>query len=144
RSPTHTPTHPATQWSRCPPRPPRTLNRRPARCRVQVRRPPTPEAMGRNLNSERFVEQLASAKALAPCTVICGDEILLATEAGDALRTAAARLGCTERTRLVMDARSDWSLALAATQNTSLFGDQHLIEISLPTGKPGKTGGETL
>ncbi len=100
--------------------------------------------MSRSLNSDRFVEQLASAKALAPCTVICGDETLLATEAGDALRAAAARLGCTERTRLVMDARSDWSLVLASTQNTSLFGDQRLLEISLPTGKPGKAGGETL
>ncbi len=100
--------------------------------------------MSRSADPDRYIEQLASAQSLAPCTVICGDEILLATEAGDALRAAAMRLGCTERTRLVMDARGDWGAVLAATQNTSLFGDLRLIEISLPTGKPGKTGGETL
>ncbi|MER1966242.1 DNA polymerase III subunit delta [Castellaniella sp. GW247-6E4] len=100
--------------------------------------------MSRDADPDRFIAQLASAQSLAPCTVICGDEILLATEAGDALRAAATRLGCAERTRLVMDARGDWSAVLAATQNTSLFGDLRLLEISLPTGKPGKTGGETL
>src|SRR5690606_21465027 len=131
------------RWSRPPPsrRPP---GRRPARCRGRDRRPPIPEAMSRGPDPDRYVAQLASAQTLAPCTVISGDEILLATEAGDALRAAAARLGCSERTRLVMDARGDWSAVLAATQNTSLFGDLRLLEISLPTGKPGKAGGETL
>src|SRR3546814_14051532 len=45
---------------------------------------------------------------------------------------------------LVMDARSDWSAVAAATQSVSLFGDRRWLEIKLPTGKPGKTGGDTL
>src|SRR5690606_34122755 len=45
---------------------------------------------------------------------------------------------------MVMDARSDWSAVTAATQSVSLFGDRRVLEIKLPTGKPGKTGADTL
>lgn len=75
---------------------------------------------------------------------VSGDEPLLVTEAVDGLRSAALRRGFGERTSLVMDARSDWSVVMAATQNNSLFGEQRLIEIKIPSGKPGKTGGEML
>lgn len=98
----------------------------------------------KRMEPDRLIEQAASMSTLAPCYVICGDEILLATEAGDALRAAATRTGCSERIRFVLDARSDWSGLLAAGQNTSLFGDRRLMELSVPTGKPGKTGSETL
>ncbi|MBV6271457.1 DNA polymerase III subunit delta [Alcaligenaceae bacterium CGII-47] len=100
--------------------------------------------MSRSIEPDRLIEQIAQTSTLASCYVISGDEILLATETGDALRAAAIRAGCTERSRFVMDARSDWSSVLAATQNTSLFGDLRLMELSLPTGKPGKTGSDTL
>ncbi|MDN5842657.1 MAG: DNA polymerase III subunit delta [Alcaligenaceae bacterium] len=98
----------------------------------------------KRLDPDRLIEQSATAATLASCYVISGDEILPATEAGDALRAAAIRTGCTERLRFVLDARSDWSSLLAAGQNTSLFGERRLMEISVPTGKPGKTGSETL
>jgi len=62
----------------------------------------------------------------------------------DALRAAARAAGHTERTTLVMDARADWSAPLAALQTLSLFGDKRLLEIKLPTGKPGKTGADVL
>ena len=44
---------------------------------------------------------------------------------------------------MVMDARSDWSSVLAATQSV-LFGDRRILEIKIPTGKPGKAGADTL
>ena len=66
------------------------------------------------------------------------------TEAIDALRAAAARAGYTERISLALDARSDWSAVTAATQNVSLFGDRRLIELKIPSGKPGKTGSNVL
>ncbi|MGB3704767.1 MAG: DNA polymerase III subunit delta [Castellaniella sp.] len=100
--------------------------------------------MARASAADRLTEHYAGAQDLPACTVLSGDEILLLTEAADAYRAAAIRLGCAERTHLVMDARSDWGAALAAAQNTSLFGDLRLLEISLPTGKPGKTGADTL
>lgn len=95
-------------------------------------------------DADQLIAALESGRVLPACTVLAGDEILLLTEVADAYRAAATRQGCSERTHLVMDARSDWSLALASAQNTSLFGDLRMLEISLPTGKPGKTGSDTL
>src|SRR3546814_12842130 len=43
-----------------------------------------------------------------------------------------------------MDARSDWSAVMAATQNNSLFGESRLVELKIPGGKPGKAGGDML
>jgi len=97
------------------------------------------------LDADRFVEQLRrSGGTLAPLYVISGDEPLLVTETLDALRAGARAAGYTDRNTLIMDARSDWSAVAAATQSVSLFGDRTLVEIKLPTGKPGKVGGETL
>lgn len=89
-------------------------------------------------------ERQTTAQTLPPCTVLSGDETLLLIEAADALRSRARSVGCTERTHMILEARSDWSGVLSATRNVSLFGDQRLLEISVPTGKPGKTGGEVL
>lgn len=97
------------------------------------------------LDVDRFIDQMRSISGpLAPLYVLMGDEPLLIAEAGDALRAAGLRLGYAERQTLVMDARSDWSAVLAETQSVSLFGDRRLIEIKLATGKPGKTGADTL
>jgi len=101
--------------------------------------------MGRRLDLDSLVQQLQQASApLAPLYIVSGDENLLVIEALDALRQAAQAQGYTERTRLILDARSDWSAVLGATQNVSLFGDRKLLDLSLPSGKPGRTGGETL
>lgn len=81
---------------------------------------------------------------LPQCVVLSGDETLLVNEAADKFKTAATKQGCNERKHMVMDARGDWSLLLAEAQNVSLFGDLRLLEISLPTGKPGKNGGQAL
>ncbi|MFC3339484.1 DNA polymerase III subunit delta [Paracandidimonas soli] len=101
--------------------------------------------MGRSLDADRFLKLLSEERpALDPLYLVSGDEPLLITEVADAVRAAASRLGFTERTSLVMDARSDWGAAIAATQNVSLFGDRRLVELQLPSGKPGKTGADTL
>lgn len=73
-----------------------------------------------------------------------GDEPLLVIEACDALRLAARTAGYTERETVVADARSDWNALLSASQSISLFGDRRLLELKIPTGKPGKTGGEVI
>jgi len=99
--------------------------------------------MARALDAERLTDLLKGAPLAALYTLV-GDEPLLVTEAMDALRAAARAAGHTERTTLVMDARADWSAPLAALQTLSLFGEKQLLEIKLPTGKPGKTGADTL
>jgi len=101
--------------------------------------------MGRRLDLDTLLRQLQQASTpLAPLYVISGDESLLVIEGQDAVRTAAQQQGYTERTRLILDARSDWSAVLGATQSMSLFGDRKLLDLTLPSGKPGRTGSETL
>ncbi|MBV7486977.1 DNA polymerase III subunit delta [Bordetella sp. BOR01] len=101
--------------------------------------------MAQALDADRLADHLQRAgQRLAPLYTVSGDEPLLVIEAVDALRAAARAAGYTDRTTMVMDARSDWSAVMAATQSVSLFGDRRVLEIKLPTGKPGKAGADTL
>ena len=92
-------------------------------------------------------DQLAAhlKKGLAPLYTVWGDEPLLAQEAGDAIRTAARAAGCTERqVHTVAGNHFDWSGLLGASQALSLFAEKQLVEIRIPSGKPGKDGSEAL
>ena len=85
------------------------------------------------------------AKRVAPLYVIHGDEALLAQEAADAIRTAARAQGYTERSAYtVAGAHFDWSAVLAAGGSLSLFADRQIVEIRIPSGKPGKDGSVAL
>ncbi|WP_151636561.1 DNA polymerase III subunit delta [Noviherbaspirillum aerium] len=84
------------------------------------------------------------AKSLAPLYVITSDEHLLALEAADRIRKAARANGYSEREVLVVERSFKWGALLAANQSQSLFGDRKLIELRIPTGKPGKDGGQAL
>ncbi len=100
--------------------------------------------MSQAIDADRLISSLAGAKTLAPLYCVSGDEALLVTETLDALRASARDKGYTERRTLVMDARSDWGAVAAETQSVSLFGDRKLLELKLLSGKPGKTGADTL
>ncbi|KRB83962.1 DNA polymerase III subunit delta [Noviherbaspirillum sp. Root189] len=84
------------------------------------------------------------AKSLAPLYVITSDEHLLALEAADKIRKTARAQGYSEREVLVVERSFKWGALLAANQSQSLFGDRKLIELRIPTGKPGKDGGQAL
>lgn len=84
------------------------------------------------------------AKNLAQLYVISSDEHLLALEAADKIRRAARASGYSERDVLSVDRSFKWGELLAANQALSLFGDKKLIELRIPTGKPGKDGGAAL
>ena len=89
--------------------------------------------------------QQASSKGLRPIYTVWGDEPLLAQEAGDLLRVAARKLGYSERqVHTVAGAHFNWSALLGASQEMSLFADKQLIEIRIPSGKPGKDGSVAL
>lgn len=84
-------------------------------------------------------------KGCRPLYVLIGDEPLLAQEAADAIRQAARGEGVGERTvHTVSGARFDWGAVLEAGNSLSLFSDRQLVEIRIPTGKPGKDGGAAL
>jgi len=91
--------------------------------------------------------QLAShlAKGLRPLYTLHGDEPLLVQEAADAIRAAARTQGFTERTvHTVAGAHFDWSEVLAAGGSLSLFADKQIVEVRIPSGKPGKEGSVAL
>jgi DNA polymerase-3 subunit delta len=95
------------------------------------------------LRAEQLDAQLG--RELKPLYTIHGDEPLLAQEAADAIRAAAKAAGYSERKVFtVSGAHFDWSGVLGAAQAMSLFAERQLIEIRIPSGKPGKDGSEAL
>ncbi|MDB5932803.1 MAG: polymerase subunit delta [Massilia sp.] len=84
------------------------------------------------------------AKTIASLYVISSDEHLLALEAADKIRRAARANGYSERDVLTVERTFKWGELLAANNEMSLFGDKKLIELRIPTGKPGKDGGAAL
>ena len=92
------------------------------------------------------VEQLAAhlERGLKPVYVVSGDEPLQFIEALDAVRTAARRGGFTERTVLDADTGFDWSRLAEAGANLSLFAERRLVELRLPSARPGTQGAKAL
>jgi DNA polymerase III subunit delta len=87
----------------------------------------------------------SSGQGFKPVYTLQGDEPLLLQEAADAIRATARAAGFQERKVFtVAGAHFDWSAVLAAAQSMSLFAEQQLIEIRIPSGKPGKDGSEAL
>jgi DNA polymerase-3 subunit delta len=85
------------------------------------------------------------ARGLDRLYTLHGDEPLLAMEAADAIRGAARRAGFEERVVFTASgAHFDWSLVLGAAQELSLFAARRIVEIRIPSGKPGKEGSEAL
>lgn len=80
----------------------------------------------------------------APLTTIYGAEPLLILETADAFRAAARAAGCSEREVFTAEPGADWKSLGASAANRSLFADRKLVEIRVPTGKPGKDGGQAL
>jgi DNA polymerase III subunit delta len=97
------------------------------------------------VRADQLASHLKQERGLRPLYTVWGDEPLLAQEAADAIRAAARAAGCTERqVHSVAGAYFDWSGLLGASQAMSLFSDRQLIEIRIPSGKPGKDGSEAL
>lgn len=84
------------------------------------------------------------AEQLKPLYVIHGDEPLFIQEAGDAIRTAARKAGCSEREVFVVEQGFKWDALRIACGNLGLFGEKRLIDLRIPTGKPGADGAKVL
>lgn len=97
-----------------------------------------------DLKPDRLAAQLA-AGPLAQAWLVAGAEPLLVLEAADAIRAAARAQGITEREVHDADGRDyDWSRLAASFGAPSLFATQRLVEVRLPSGKPGKDGAKVI
>ena len=84
-------------------------------------------------------------KGLRSLYLLHGDEALLIQEAADAIRATARAQGYTERSvHTVSGAHFDWSEVLAAGGSLSLFADKQIVEVRVPSGKPGKEGSTAI
>jgi DNA polymerase III subunit delta len=84
------------------------------------------------------------ARGLRPLYVIHGDEPLLALEAADAVRAKSRASGYAERVVLLAERGFDWSQLAMSAAGMSLFGEKKLIELRIPTGKPGTDGAAAI
>lgn len=76
--------------------------------------------------------------------VLVGDEPLAQRECLDAIRAAARTQGFDERASLSVDRYFNWQQIQAFGQSISLFSSRRLLELSIPTGKPGVEGSKAL
>ena len=84
-------------------------------------------------------------KGLRSLYTLHGDEPLLIQEAADTIRATARAQGFTERSsHTVSGAHFDWSEVQAAGGSLSLFADKQILEVRIPSGKPGKDGSAAI
>ncbi len=95
-----------------------------------------------NIPADRLSDHLA--RGLAALYVVVGDEPLAAQEASDAIRAAARAAGHSERTVYTVQGRYNWQGIFADGDNFSLFAERRLVEIRIPSGKPGVDGAKAL
>jgi len=83
-------------------------------------------------------------QAIAPLYVLMAGEQLLAMEAADEIRLYAGKKGYVDREIMTIDRHFDWSALHQWGRQSSLFGNRRLLDIRIPTGKPGREGSTAL
>jgi DNA polymerase-3 subunit delta len=94
------------------------------------------------ISSEELPRHLASG--LKPLYVVYGDALLLALEAADSIRTAARAAGYGERETLIAEQHFKWAELSNSARSLSLFASRRVIDLRIPSGKPGVEGGQAL
>ena len=83
-------------------------------------------------------------KQLAPLYTVFGDEPLLAIEAADLIRAQARQTGYVEREIFTIDHHFNWQELQQSSNSLSLFGEQRLMDMRIPSGKPGNQGSTAI
>jgi len=91
-------------------------------------------------------QQLAARleQNIAPVYLLSGDEPLQLGEAADSVRSAARRAGYSSRMIMEAGARFDWNQLTQEANSMSLFAEQRIIDLRIPSGKPGRDGSASL
>ncbi|MHB1236540.1 MAG: DNA polymerase III subunit delta [Gallionella sp.] len=95
------------------------------------------------ITSEDLQGHLASG-TLKPLYVVYGGGLLLAIEAADSIRAAARAAGYIEREIFTAEQHFKWSELRNSAQSLSLFASRKIMDIRIPSGKPGTEGGQAL
>ncbi len=83
-------------------------------------------------------------KQLAPLYTVFGDEPLLAIEAADLIRAQARQTGYVEREIFTIDHHFNWQELQQSSNSLSLFGERRLMDMRIPSGKPGNQGSTAI
>ncbi|OAM51421.1 DNA polymerase III subunit delta [Methylovorus sp. MM2] len=94
------------------------------------------------LQPQQLAKHLESG--LKPLYVLVGDEPLAQRESLDAIRTAAHKFAIDERNSMTVERNFNWQQLAAFGQSISLFASQRLLELNIPSGKPGTEGSKAL
>lgn len=95
-----------------------------------------------SLDSNQLKQHLT--QTLSPLYVLVGDEPLAQSECLDALRHAARKAGAGERSSFIVERNFNWQQIQQFSQALSLFSSKRILEIHIPSGKPGVDGGKAL
>jgi DNA polymerase-3 subunit delta len=94
------------------------------------------------ISSEQLSRHLQ--KQLAPLYTVFGDELLLSIEAADLIRTKARQAGYIEREIFTIDHYFNWADLRQSSSSLSLFGERRIMDIRIPSGKPGIQGSAAI
>jgi len=83
-------------------------------------------------------------KQLLPIYLISSDDPLLQQEACDAVRQACREQGYTERQVFSVERSFNWNQLREASSTLSLFAEKRILEVRIPSGKPGDQGALVL
>jgi len=92
--------------------------------------------------TDRLIQQLQNANYKV--LLLNGNETLLVEEALDQIREYFRKQGVQERLTYMVDAQFNWDELAQSNGNLSLFSESRLIELRLPTAKPGTKGAKYL
>lgn len=95
-----------------------------------------------HIDSEQLARHLEAG--LKPLYVVTGDALLLAIEAADSIRSAARKAGYSERETFVVEQYFKWAELRNSVQSLSLFAERKVMDIRIPSGKPGIEGAQAL
>ncbi len=87
-------------------------------------------------------DQLPSmiTKTVYPVYMVSGDEPLQQMESLDLIRSFLRDEDYSEREVLDVDAQFDWQRLMDEAANMSLFATRRIVELRLPSAKPGRQG----
>ena len=91
-------------------------------------------------------DQLADIlkRQLHPVYLISGDEPLQVMESSDSVRAACRQQDYAEREVFDVDVSFDWQLLRDEANSMSLFSSRRILDVRIPSGKPGREGGQAL